>query len=81
MATLTGIQVFKRFIQEDSPVKPGSKTIIKGTGKGEDKPSELLAVKRAMTVADIDRAASCMGLTKIADDKYEAPATTAVAVA
>ena len=69
-------QVMKKFLTEDSPVKPGSKLIVKGTG---DAPStELLAVKKSLDEGNIDYAAACLGLSKI--DNKTTPYTDEVAI-
>ncbi len=63
MAVLSKAQVIKKFLVNDSPVKPGSSTIVRGSGDDNKAPiSELMAVIKDTTPAEVDYAAACLGL-------------------
>ena len=61
-------QIVKRFLEEDSPVKPGSTLIVKGAN-GDQKPTatELLAVKKTLPEGNAEYAAACLGLVASGD--------------
>ena len=57
-------QVVKRFLSVDSPVKPGSSLIVKGSDTIglPATATELLAVKKSLPEGNIEYAAACLGL-------------------
>ena len=63
MAVLTKSQVVKKFLENDSPVKPGSTLIVRGmSGDNKAPASELMAVLKGTTPEKVDYAAACLGL-------------------
>ena len=63
MAILSKSQVIKKFLETDSPVKPGSSLIVRGTGGDNKAPmTEMMAVLKTTTPAEVDYAAACLGL-------------------
>ena len=63
MANFSSTQVMKKFLEEDSPVKPGSSLIVAGqSGDLKASATDLLAVKKTLPEGNIEYAAACLGL-------------------
>ena len=61
MANFSSTQVMKKFLEEDSPVKPGSSLIVAGqSGDLKASATDLLAVKKTLPEGNIEYAASVL---------------------